>query len=410
MTRNVRTTIASIAAVLTLSACLGACDDDVAEPPAQKTAPKAAAFYEPPKDLSSYQHGDLIWSSDFVGGLALQGAKNTRVLYAQEGVAGKTVATSGVVSIPQGKAPRGGWPVVTWAHGTTGIADQCAPSTFPAEKPSSGLFGDSAKNTRSVMQGWLDAGYAVVSTDYEGLGTPGDHPYLMGPSEGRAVLDIVSAARALDSDVGKRFLVSGHSQGGHAALWAASMAKDYVSDLDLVGVAAFAPASHLSVVVDVVQGGNSGVPAALVGLVMRGIDVGYPGEIPIEPLLTPVGQKLYAQTVTECLNELLVESKFAPFTAKEFGDIGSQADAIKGKINANDPAFVTISSPILIVQGLVDDTVPSVLSDSLAREYEGRSFNVQYKTFPKADHATILKRAEPTVLDFTAQAFASATQ
>ena len=89
--------------------------------------------------------------------------------------------------------------------------------------------------TNSELNAWLAAGYAVMRTDYQGLGTPGVHPYLVGESEGRSVLDIIRAARDLDSSIGKRFLIAGHSQGGQAALFAAGEANSWTPDLKLRG-------------------------------------------------------------------------------------------------------------------------------------------------------------------------------
>lgn len=85
----------------------------------------------------------------------------------------------------------------------------------------------------------LKRGYAVVAPDYPGLGTPGPHPYLVGESEGHAVLDAVRAARnAPEAHAGQRFAVWGHSQGGHATLFAGLLAQSYAPELQLVGVAA----------------------------------------------------------------------------------------------------------------------------------------------------------------------------
>ena len=125
---------------------------------------------------------------------------------------------SGSLALPKGKAPKGGWPIITYAHGTTGAADSCAPTRgYDAGEPRSYAY--------PLLQRWLKAGYAVVRTDYEGLGTPGVHQYLVGESEGRSVLDAVRAARALEPRLSKRFVIAGHSQGGHAALFAAALAK-----------------------------------------------------------------------------------------------------------------------------------------------------------------------------------------
>ena len=112
------------------------------------------------------------------------GAKAWKVLYHSRSVGGDDVAVSGVVVAPTGAAPKGGRTVVTWAHGTTGLADQCAPSK-----------STDAATTIPFVDDLLHAGYVVTATDYEGLGTPGVHAYLVGQSEGRSVLDAARAAR-----------------------------------------------------------------------------------------------------------------------------------------------------------------------------------------------------------------------
>src|SRR3954465_10856018 len=150
--------------------------------------PAGAAFYTPAGTVPS-KHGTPVWQRKLTGPAVLKSAKsNTLLLYTSTGIAGKTVGVSGDVAVPNGKAPKGGWPVITWAHGTVGIADACAPSRIGTQK----------NYDSPLLNSWLKAGYAVVRTDYEGLGTPGPHPYLIGDSEGRSTLDMVNAARKLN--------------------------------------------------------------------------------------------------------------------------------------------------------------------------------------------------------------------
>ena len=93
----------------------------------------------------------------------------------------------------------------------------------------------------------LENGYAIAATDYPGLGTPGPHPYLVGDSEARAVIDSVRAARSFPGlENSTRYAVWGHSQGGQAALFTGMIAKSYAPELQLVGVAAAAPATDLA--------------------------------------------------------------------------------------------------------------------------------------------------------------------
>src|SRR3954467_7968446 len=144
------------------------------------SGPAGTAFYTPAKAVPS-KHGTPVWQRKLTGPAVLKSAKsNTLLLYTSTGIHGKSAAVSGDVAIPKGKAPKGGWPVITWAHATVGIADACAPSRI----------GTQANYDSPLLNSWLKAGYAVVRTDYEGLGTPGPHPNLIGSSEGRSTLDM----------------------------------------------------------------------------------------------------------------------------------------------------------------------------------------------------------------------------
>ncbi len=166
---------------------------------------------------------------------APMGASAFRVLYRSQDRKGDAIAVSGVIVVPKGTPPRSGRPVVAWAHGTTGIARKCAPSLRPT------VF-----RTMHGLRDFLARGYIVTATDYPGLGTAGPHPYLVGVSEGRAVLDSVRAARNFkNADASDRFALWGHSQGGHAVLFAGELAREYAPELHLVGIAAAAPATEL---------------------------------------------------------------------------------------------------------------------------------------------------------------------
>ena len=164
------------------------------------------------------------------------GATAYRVLYRSTGLDNKPILVSGVVIVPPGDPPPGGRPIVAWAHPTSGIVPRCAPSLAIF------LF-EQIQGLRSFVRD----GYVVAATDYPGLGTEGPHPYLVGTSEARAVIDSVRVAGSLPgAGGGKKFVVWGHSQGGHAALFTGIIAKTYAPELDLLGVAAAAPATDLA--------------------------------------------------------------------------------------------------------------------------------------------------------------------
>ncbi|MFI7927148.1 alpha/beta hydrolase family protein, partial [Acinetobacter baumannii] len=169
-------------------------------------------------------------------------AESSILTYKMLGQSGQEVQATSLVFTPNTPPPVGGWPNVVWAHGTTGVADVCAPSKAAL-----------ADSTKDLISKLLAAGYVVVAPDYEGLGTPGIHPFLNVKSEAFSITDAVVAARNYLSQrnllTSKKWVTVGHSQGGHAALGAAQYASR--AQLDYKGTVAVAPASNLgSILVD----------------------------------------------------------------------------------------------------------------------------------------------------------------
>ena len=156
-------------------------------------------------------------------------SKGVRLLYTStDGIDSRIpVAVSGAIYFPKGPKPNGGWPIIAWAHGTTGVADVCAPSwTLHSQRDT------------DYLNAWLSEGYAVVATDYQGLGTPGGHPWLAVKSEGYSVLDSVRAAQKAFPELANRLVIVGQSQGAQAAASAALLAHQYAPGLKLKGTVA----------------------------------------------------------------------------------------------------------------------------------------------------------------------------
>jgi acetyl esterase/lipase len=340
--------------------------------------PAGAKFYTPPKTLPKGAHGTPIWQRKLSGPAALKSAKSNRlVLYRSQAVDGKTIAVSGTVAVPKGKAPNSGWPVVTWAHGTVGIADTCAPSRA----------GTQANYDSPLLNRWLKAGYAVVRTDYEGLGTPGTHPYLIGISEGRGVLDMVRAARKLDTSIGKRVVVAGHSQGGQAALFAGSLQRKWAPELTLRGTLAFAPVSHLGEQGQVLRSVTSaGGISGLAAMIVRGIDVANP-DLKVQSLLSDRAKALYPQLDERCLGDINKPDSFGGVAPSELFRPDAVLDPVVAALNRDgDPEELSIRGPVLIEQGKADSTVLSVFSDQLDAKLSKRGVDVTYKTYDGVDH------------------------
>jgi pimeloyl-ACP methyl ester carboxylesterase len=367
-----------------------------------RTGPSGSAFYTPPSPVPGKKHGDLIWARTLTGAAVAPGASSTKVvLYRSQGVDGKVDAVSGIVAIPKGKAPKKGWPVITWAHGTTGAADQCAPSRDVANTPvhpyNAYIF--------PLLTRWLKAGYAVVRTDYEGLGTAGVHPYLIGSSEGRSTLDIVRAARELDPRLSKTTIISGHSQGGHAALYAAALAPKWTPELTLRGTVAFAPASHiddqipLTTALTAPGGGLSG-EIALIG---RGIVTANP-TFDLAPVLSEQANALFGQTLTQCLPELSAPASFGGLSPKAIFTDGADFGPLAKLLDAQDPSHLKITTPLLIDQGSADSTVIPIFTDQLATELtKNGNKGLTYKKYPGVDHGGIVTAAAKDATAWIAQ-------
>lgn len=196
---------------------------------ATQTAVEAPAFYADTR-AELVRPGQWLASEPLPADMGLpSAARQIRFVYsATNGVTGEgLLRVSGAVFLPEGPAPEGGRPVVAWAHGTVGVNDACAPS----------LAGRSARDVEYLGY-WLAAGYAVVSTDYQGLGTPGAHPYLHNRAAAYSVLDAVRAARAELPELGDKILIVGQSQGAAAAISTAAFAPAYAPELQVLGTVA----------------------------------------------------------------------------------------------------------------------------------------------------------------------------
>ncbi len=342
-------------------------------------ATAAADFYSDAAKVPA-KHGKLIRSKPLTGpGVPAGGSKTKLLLYSVRGVTAANVAVSGTITYPKGKPPKRGWPVVTWAHGTTGIADKCAPSKFT-----------SPTNEFPLLKRWLKSGWAVARTDYEGLGTPAVHPYLVGTSAGRSVLDIVLAAKKLNR---KQVVISGHSQGGHATLWANALAASYAPGLKIRGTVPFAPASHIGE-----QGQSLSLltqPSGLSGLaatILRGIEVQDPS-LKIASLLSPRAAELYPLTETECLPAVTAESAYGALAPADLAKPYADLTAVIAALSANDPEDLDVKGPLRIEQGDADGTVFPAFTDQTVDGYESKGVKVAYDKRSGLDHSGIVTDA-----------------
>jgi pimeloyl-ACP methyl ester carboxylesterase len=334
-------------------------------------APKAAAFtgreadfYAVPDKLPRGRHGTLIRYQKLAGDNA-SGVTAYRIMYLSASVAGDPIAVTGTALVPTAAAPSGGRRILTIAHGTTGIADTCAPSKNPR-------FSEI-----SLMSPVTDRGYLVAETDYEGLGTPGRHPYLVGVSEGRGVLDAARAATQLpQADAGGKMAIFGYSQGGHGALWAGQLAESWTPELDLVGTVAGAPATEIPVIF----AAASRLPiAGFLYMIIAGFHAAYP-DAKLDEVLTPAGEKAIGAVDEGCAGEVI--PKFARLDSStllkpDVATVQPWAELAE----ENNPGNVKTDSPILILHSAADDIVPAALSEIMFKRMCGLGQTVERRVY-----------------------------
>ncbi|MEN0106376.1 MAG: lipase family protein [Pseudomonas sp.] len=378
---------ASLLALLTGCAQL---DSNAPNPVTQ--GPAGNAFYTPPT-LAPGQHGDLIWARPLTNQAALPSAgQNWLVLYRSTDVAGQPVAVSGTVAIPKGTAPAGGWPVLSWTHGTTGIADICAPSRNDPDYPAR----EYVNLMSASLDPWLQRGYAVVQTDYQGLGTPGTHPYLVGDSEARGAIDIVLAARQLNPALGKNWLVMGHSQGGQAAIYTAARAPDYGQGLNLKGAIAIAPASHLSTLVAYSQAHPDTNANAYAALITAGIGAAATG-LDTNAMLSAEGKKRIRLVEERCVAGLAAPDGWTLKT-RELVQANADYSALNGALaSLSDSENTRPQVPLLVLQADNDEVVPAPLTAKMVTRFKTLGVEVDARNYHIGDRGTIRSNHQATV-------------
>jgi alpha-beta hydrolase superfamily lysophospholipase len=336
------------------------------------------AFYAVPDPLPPGPPGALIRALPIAALPVLPDSRAWAVLYHSRDFQGRDVAVSGVVVAP-GAAPPGGRPVVVWGHGSAGLADRCAPSH-------GGLMGAFGP----WLGGLLQQGMVVAATDYQGLGTPGLARSIIGLSAGHAVLDVARAARGLDgAGASGRVVLAGHSEGGHAVLWAAELATAYAPELQVLGVATSAPGAELAATLKLAGDRPTTVTSGAMLIVVAWGDA-Y--RVPLE-VLTPAGRKAVDRVRTTCLEEL---AKDPEQVAVRLGDLLT-TPPWPALLARNTPGHAATPAPILLAQGADDDRVTPAATRALVQRLCRLGDTVELRTWRDTGHFDIPEAASADV-------------
>jgi hypothetical protein len=354
--------------------------------------PGLPAFYGIPDPLPKGNPGDII-ATELENVPGLHGTLY-RVMYHSQSVGGKDIPVTGLIAVPSGAPPAGGFPVISWAHGTTGIADVCAPSLDPS-------------GYAPFANALLDKGYLVTATDYEGLGTPGRHPYIVGDSEARGVLDIVRAARELPNlHASDHYLVWGHSQGGHAAMFSLHIADEWAPELHLMGVVAGAPPSQLLLFNTALQ--NSPFRYYLL-MAAAGFNAAYGDQqAPLDQVLTPLGIQKLSLVDQGCTGTIAAGVQGLNFSDLEKADPAS-VPAWHDLLVANDPGQFTqaVPEPLLIIQGGSDEQIPVISTQILFGQQCKLGQGTQRWVYPAQSHAGVIGPSLNDMLAWITDRFAN---
>ena len=317
-----------------------------------------------------------------------------RILYESESISGEPIEVSGLVVAPDlnGEEPR---PVLSIAHGTVGLADQCAPSR---QEPLPNL---------SLIRPFIEAGWVVVASDFEGLGSDGIHHYIVGESEARGVFDIVRAVKNIDGiNADGPLVVWGHSQGGHAALHASQRWLDLAPELNLVGVAAGAPPSQFPLLKSFLQNGPfQGY------LVMVGASFGsaYP-ELDYEILIKPEYLHLIEELEKGCTGHIF--EVFNPIPYEELvtvDDIFSLPDW-NARLTENDTNQMKVQVPTVILHGTDDEQIPFLASQLLLGqlcEFPDTA-PIELREYPGTNHGTSVTAYWDDLIDWSTERISGA--
>ncbi|KAA0083613.1 alpha/beta hydrolase [Mycolicibacterium sp. P9-64] len=327
--------------------------------------------------------GTTIASVPLDPALSLSGAGPAyRVLYSTVDQHDQPAVSTGAVFLPPGPAPAGGFPVIAWAHGTVGLGDDCTPSALPR-----------TPRDDEYLSHWLGEGYAVVASDYAGLGTPGLMSYLNSVTTAHGVVDSVIAAHDMGLPLSPRWAIVGQSQGGGAAVSSARWATEFSqgTGLDYRGVVATGTPANIDKLVyqtgpDFKLPELGPIANAYTAYILAALREARP-DLNVDGVLTPAGRKAADRAETVCtlaLSEELADLSPAAFFTAPLNSIPGMADALYAFMGTPSTGF---DRPIFLGVGLLDRDVPPESTLSFYHQLVANNQNVTLRVYPEEDHS-----------------------
>jgi hypothetical protein len=384
--------------------------DEIARAPENNTTitPPVAPFYD--VDLAQLPEapaGTLIKAEEITG--APTGVKTFRIMYHSRDLKGNDLPVTGLFTYPVGEVPNEGLPLISYAHGTTGVGRACGMSQTPFLANTPGYSHYHQQILPMVEEGW-----AVVATDFSGMGAPGPSSYLVGDLEGQNMLDSLRAVLASDPSTGSvkidpnRLGTYGKSQGGSAVLSMLEIAPDYAPELDIKGGMALALGLVVPIpgVIELVAGNPTSTSQNMfMLLIAKSYADNYPDLVDIEDVLTPEGISRLPLLAEYCGSDLASRVDDVPLsemlkTPIDRGLITAMYDAMPGSVPLQQPAVVT--------QGLKDKTILPEFAHGEVQDMCAWGDTVWYQTYPDDDHPSIpyqSRKTEPHIYQWMTNRF-----
>jgi dienelactone hydrolase len=347
---------------------------EAAERAAVDALPRTA-FFATDAAAARGEPGTLIRSEEFAGYDLPADVRATRILYRSRSELDHEVVASAVVMVPTRAAPTGGWPVLIWAHGVTGVAPKCAPSLSKSLGP----------GTQTLVKEGVARGFAVVAVDYSGLGAGSQHEYLWKMANAKDIIFAAPAARAAQPQLASSWVAMGYSEGGQAA-WGVAEAMATLHDPSYRGAVALAPTVDTETLLPRVGGipGQSFYPV----YAAFGIKAVYPN-FDTHSILLPAAVRAYPRlTGQEC--RLVGSALFEPVKLPAVLDARwTAAPLVQRLITENLVGKKPIAGPMLVAGADGDDTIPAQLLASRVKELCATGAAVDYQVYP-GDHESML--------------------
>jgi len=361
--------------------------------PAGASGRRLPAFYHVPARIP-HRPGTLIRHER----ITVPGIPGTvyRVMYVSTTVRTTPVAVTGLVVVPREAPPPGGFPVVAWGHGTNGMATQCAPS----------LHVMSTTTAMPRLGSLLSQGWVVTASDYQGEGTPGPLPYLVGQIAARDTIDLVRAAQHLRAaHASRRYVVWGHSEGGQTAMFSLHIAASYAPTLDLLGVVAGAPPSQFALIYTFLKTSPYRFYLIMGAL---GFETAYgPKKAPLAQVLTKRGLALVPDLTKGCFTA--VDRVIDRYTLTQLVKRNPfKVPAWRALLVANDPEYFSspAKAPLLIIQGGADEQIPVLSTQILAQHLCSVGQDVERWIYPGESHTGVLTVSIGDMVHWIADRFA----